>query len=208
MTIWDLPTRLYHWLQAILFLILVISGFSGIGVHSYLGILLFTLLLWRVVWGWVGSETSRFKQFISTPKTVMNYLLGKHPSTVGHNPLGGWMVLIMIVTLLLQCFTGLIIAGLLDEFPLLNLAFNESYIDLCTLLHEITVRLLLLLTVIHVVAILFYKFREKPLVWAMVTGIKKGHISSQPVMASNSRAILVLIVAALVTIAIVALSIK
>ncbi|MCW8833618.1 MAG: cytochrome b/b6 domain-containing protein [Colwellia sp.] len=207
MMIWDLPTRLYHWLQAIIFIMLIISGFGKEDVHSYLGIFLFILLLWRVAWGCVGSETSRFAQFISTPKTVINYLLGKQAAPVGHNPLGGWMVMLMIITLFIQCITGLIVAGLLSKIPLLSMEFSESTNDLCALIHGITARLLILLTLIHITAILVYKFRDKPLVWTMITGKQKENYSTQPLIESNSRAILVLIIAALVTITIIALSI-
>ena len=115
MKIWDLPTRLYHWLQAALFVGLAASGFNGQGPHIYLGLALFSLLIWRIIWGIVGSDTSRFTQFISSPAKIIRYLSGKESTKQGHNPLGAWMVVAMITVLTLQCLSGVVIAGLLDN---------------------------------------------------------------------------------------------
>lgn len=91
MKVWDLSTRLYHWAQAGLFVALMASGFSGNGPHVQLGLAMMTLIVWRIVWGVVGSETSRFRQFLRSPKRVFNYLLGREPSRPGHNPAeDGW----------------------------------------------------------------------------------------------------------------------
>lgn len=87
MKIWDLPTRLYHWAQALLFLGLLITGNSGEGPHIPLGLALLTLLIWRIIWGWIGSQTSRFAQFIKPPRDVVHYFRGEITEKAGHNVL-------------------------------------------------------------------------------------------------------------------------
>ncbi|MGR6838608.1 cytochrome b/b6 domain-containing protein [Aliivibrio wodanis] len=210
MKIWDLPTRLYHWLQAILFIGLAATGFNGEGPHIYLGLALFILIMWRIVWGIVGSDTSRFKHFISSPKRTIRYLLGKEPSKAGHNPAGSWMVISMIITLFIQCISGLILAGMFDHIPYAEGILNDDVFDAVVIIHGICARLLPALVGFHLFAILVYKLRSKPLVWAMITGVQKKESYDQSysniVFASNKRALLVLVATGLVTIAIVATS--
>lgn len=213
MKIWDLPTRLYHWLQAALFIGLAASGFNGQGPHVYLGLALFSLILWRLVWGIVGSDTSRFSQFISSPKSAWNYLRGKARPKPGHNPLGAWMVIGMITTLFIQCMTGLVIAGFFDAIPGSELVITDAVFDVLCAVHGIAARMLVAFVVLHLVAIIIYKLRSKPLVLAMITG-KQNHSastdyfrnSSQLSFSSNRKALLVLIASVLVTMTIVVIS--
>lgn len=206
MTIWDLPTRLYHWLQAALFIGLIITGFAGKGPHVYLGLGLFTLIMWRLIWGLMGSETSRFTQFVRSPKTIIRYLTGKHEHQTGHNPAGGWMVILMIVCLLSQCIAGLIIADFFNNIPILHLWITNSVIDVSTLIHGITARLLLLLVALHLIAIFFYKLRAKPLLWAMIVGKQHSHSDAQITIISNSRALAIFVGCGLLTTLIVMMS--
>ena len=112
--VWDLPTRIFH-----LFLILGVSGclitvYASDELmvwHGRCGVFLLALLLWRLVWGWVGGHWSRFVHFVEHPKaalqTLQNHRAGRHTPSLGHNPLGGWSVLFMLCALLLQAATGL-----------------------------------------------------------------------------------------------------
>ncbi|OAN11435.1 hydrogenase [Photobacterium jeanii] len=207
MKIWDLPARIYHWLQAILFCSLLASGNAGHESHVILGLMLFVLVTWRWIWGVVGSETSRFRQFLRSPFYLVRYLQGKTPSQAGHNPLGGWMVLTMLSALLIQCISGLALAGMLDNLPLTSYWLTDTVFEILSTLHLALARLLPLLVVLHLGAILFYKLRNKPLVLAMFTG-KQSTLSVQDKLyfASNLRAMLVLITSGLITIAIIALA--
>ncbi|GAL31683.1 cytochrome b [Vibrio maritimus] len=81
--IWDAATRIYHWAQALLFMALMATGLQDTGPHLQLGMVLFTLLVWRMAWGIVGSETSRFQQFVKMPKQILGYLKGKQPALRG-----------------------------------------------------------------------------------------------------------------------------
>ncbi|MCG7498236.1 cytochrome b/b6 domain-containing protein [Vibrio sp. Of7-15] len=173
MKVWDLPTRLYHWLQALFCTVLLVSGFSGNGPHELIGIALFMLLLWRLSWGIIGSDTSRFSQFLASPASVWRYLKGKRKTTVGHNPAGGWMIITMLLCLFTQCLTGFILMGVFDAW-LSDNSFILENTALIGLLHGLGARLLLLLIGFHLFAILFYKFKRIPLVKAMFTG-KQPH---------------------------------
>ncbi|WP_045414994.1 cytochrome b/b6 domain-containing protein [Vibrio owensii] len=213
MKIWDLATRLYHWAQALLFIALMASGLSGNGPHVQLGLALFTLLLWRLTWGVIGSETSLFRQFLRPPKGVIAYLKGKSAATVGHNPAGGWMVAALLTTLLLQCISGMALGGLFDTWPYSDVWLNDNVFAGLEWLHLTLADLLPLLIVLHLGAILFYKLRGKPLLKAMITGKqtqmnKQTLITEQKIvyLAPQSRALGVLVAATLVTMAIVALS--
>ncbi|MFV8456233.1 cytochrome b/b6 domain-containing protein [Vibrio owensii] len=213
MKIWDLATRLYHWAQALLFIALMASGLSGNGPHVQLGLALFTLLLWRLTWGVIGSETSLFRQFLRSPKGVITYLKGKSAATVGHNPAGGWMVAALLTTLLLQCISGMALGGLFDAWPYSDVWLNDNVFAGLEWLHLTLADLLPLLIALHVGAILFYKLRGKPLLKAMITGKqtqmnKQALITEQKIvyLAPQSRALGVLVAATLVTMAIVALS--
>ncbi|KZN34646.1 cytochrome b/b6 domain-containing protein [Pseudoalteromonas luteoviolacea] len=197
MKVWDLATRIYHWLQALLFILLVLSGFKGTGPHEPLGILLFTLIVWRLLWGVVGSESSRFGSFIKGPKTVIQYLLGRYPKKPGHNPAGGWMAIAMIAALFIQCITGIIMAGLIS--PLENLLIKE-HLNTIGRLHDAGARLLLVMVTMHVGAIIVYKLKAQPLVKAMFSGIQQQLSDTQNLyFVSMIRAVLVLIVSGAVT---------
>lgn len=201
MKIWDLSTRLYHWTQAALFMGLMASGISGNGPHVQLGLALMTLIVWRLVWGWVGSETSRFRQFLRSPKSVVRYLLGKEKEKPGHNPAGGWMVVTLLSALTIQCVSGLALAGLLDHLPYANIWLNDSVFSLLENIHLTMVKVLPALAALHVLAVLFYKLRSKPLTWAMVTGFQtKIELNGSVAFVSQWRALGVLALAALLII--------
>ena len=207
MKVWDLATRLYHWIQAVLFIALIASGFSGNGPHVQLGLALFTLTLWRILWGLVGSQTNRFSQFLRSPITVLRYLAGKEPEKPGHNPAGGWMVVTMIFTLFLQCFSGLALAGLLDNIPYMEYWLTDAVFSALESMHYILARALPLLILTHVGAIVMYKLRSKPLVMAMLTGIQsKMAETGELYFVSQFRAITVFATAILVTVAIIVLA--
>ncbi|GLQ30399.1 hydrogenase [Litoribrevibacter albus] len=187
-------------------------------MHSVLGISLFILIMWRISWGFVGSETSRFRQFVKSPKAVVIYLKGEGSPharhSIGHNPAGGWMVVLMITVLLLQCCLGLLISGVIDLALLPELLISDTTLSWFEDAHFFLAYLLIGLVLVHLIAIAFYKLDKKPLVWAMIVGyqkanilFKKGNARREVVIASNTRALLMLVVSLFVTMAIIAPSI-
>lgn len=209
---WDLATRLYHWIQAIVFIALITTGFSGATAHIALGLVLLTLITWRILWGFWGSETNRFTQFIRSPRATIRYLFGQSHQKVGHNPAGGWMVITLIIAILLQCISGLALAGLLDHLPMAQQWLTDDVFAGFESLHLLLARVLPILVAVHLGAILVYKLKKKPLVWAMVTGVQSlathshGAETHTPYFVSNRRAFLMLVAAGLVTMTIIASS--
>ncbi|MDN3617600.1 cytochrome b/b6 domain-containing protein [Vibrio gallaecicus] len=204
MKVWDLSTRLYHWMQAALFIALMASGLSGNGPHVQLGLALMTLLIWRFIWGWVGSETSRFQHFIRPPKSVVRYLQGKEEAKAGHNPAGGWMVVTLLSALAIQCVSGLALAGLLDNLPFADIWLTDPVFSILENIHLTMIKVLPALVGVHVLAVLFYKLRSKPLTWAMISGVQ-GRIKFEGTVnfVSQWRALLAFVFAASITVIIV-----
>jgi len=174
MRIWDLPTRLFHWLLVALF---AFSWWSAenreMEWHYRSGLTLLALLLFRLLWGLFGGSTARFAWFVTSPAEVLLYLRGrKDTDRIGHNPLGGYSVVAMLLMLFGQVTTGLLATDVdgLESGPLSFLVdFDQG--RQAAELHEACFTVLLVLIGIHVLAVLFYLLvRKRNLVRAMVTG--------------------------------------
>jgi len=187
--IWDLPTRVYHWLQALLFTGLVLSGYGlawSEKQHQAFGILLFTLIIWRIIWGIIGSETDKFVSFFPTKQRMFDYLRDSKVRSIGHNPLGGLMVIIMILLLLIQGVTGFYLSSLVDGKALLG----RQTLKILEETHVINALLLEGCSIFHIIAIAVYKIKGQPLVKAMITGNVKVTASlKQPALASKRSAL-------------------
>jgi len=173
--IWDLPTRLFHGSLALCVLGLIVTGKVGgmlIDWHARLGYAVLTLLLFRIVWGFVGGHWSRFVQFIPSPLRVWAYIRGRQSSPAGHNPLGALSVLAMLFVLCLQVGSGLIID---DEIaftgPLYALA-PSAWVSLASHYHKsIGQALVMGLVLLHLIAIVWHVRRHRNgLVRAMING--------------------------------------
>ncbi len=112
--VWDLPTRLFHWLLVIFVIISFVTGNIGgnaMQYHEWGGFAILALLLFRLVWGFVGSRESRFATFVYGPSAVISYarilLCRNSVHYLGHNPLGCWSIIALLFTLLVQAATGL-----------------------------------------------------------------------------------------------------
>lgn len=190
MKVWDLPTRLFHWLQVLLVIILLVSGFTGNGPHEPIGLILLSLLIWRFAWGVLGSETSRFSSFVCSPKLVWRYILGDRPVQIGHNPIGGWMAILLLSLLTIQCITGLLLAEILDV-TIANVEWLKDT-HVVGLIHGFCARAIIILVAIHVLAIFIHKFTGTPLVKAMFTGESAYSLEGKnPKFCSNLRAMVI-----------------
>jgi cytochrome b len=213
MRVWDAPTRLFHWAIVILVALAYASWRLGWKeTHFLAGYALLALLLFRLAWGFVGSETSRFRQFLVSPLSGLRYLAhwraGRGPDNqVGHNAAGGWVVLVMLLLLAAQTGTGLFAHGAaMNQGPLAN-AVGPGARDQLTAWHARLWNVLLAAIALHLLAILaFALFRRQDLIRPMLTGRKRLPGRTRPPrMASPLLALLVLAVAAVITWAIVAL---
>ena len=178
--VWDLPTRIFHWLLVLAVIGLVITGKLGGNAlvwHMRLGLGVFTLLCFRLVWGLVGGRWSRFASFVHAPATVLRYLRGQaRPGEhldVGHNPLGAGSVLALLGLLMLQVGTGLLADDEISSTGPLNKYVANATGLLATGWHKNYGQwLLLALVALHLGAIAFYRWRGQNLVTAMITGDK------------------------------------
>ncbi|MFO1081696.1 MAG: cytochrome b/b6 domain-containing protein [Reyranellaceae bacterium] len=180
--IWDLPVRLFHWALVVLIAVSYFSGRAGeawIKLHFWSGYAILTLLLFRIVWGFVGSTTARFSDFVRGPAAWLRYLggllSGRASVEVGHNPVGGIMVVVLLLAVLAQVSAGLFAAdtdtGMING-PLANL-IADKWVDRLTAFHKFWVNVLLLLIALHVCAALFYLvWKRQNLIRAMVLGSK------------------------------------
>ena len=172
--VWDLPTRIVHWLLVAL---ISFSWWSAkndeVDLHIWSGIVILTLLLFRLLWGIFGSSTARFSGFVRGPRAVISYvqdMRGWRPA--GHNPLGALSVLVLFGLLGGQVLLGLFNTDEdgLAEGPLAPLiSFDAS--DVVHELHEELFKILLVFIGVHIAAIVFYRiFLGKKLIGPMVTG--------------------------------------
>ncbi len=201
-TVWDLPTRLFHWM-----LVLLIGAawatreqLDDSERHALVGYAILALLLFRLLWGVVGSETARFSSFLRGPAKVWAYLRGSGgvSAAPGHNPLGGYSVAALLTLIGIQAVTGLFLYD--DEMFLgpLNGWVSEDTAELLADLHELNFNLLLGVIALHVGAILFYAVaRRRNLLGPMLSGrapLPDG--AAPPRIASTALAFLLLVIAA------------
>lgn len=211
--VWDLPTRVFHWALVACILGLVFTGYapgSWIDWHARLGYAVLALLLFRIVWGFIGGRWSRFASFLYSPGSVVNYLRGRsHPDhLVGHNPLGAGSVFAMLLFLLAQVATGLIGDDEISFTGPLNRFVASSKGLAATWYHkQVGQWILLALVVLHVGAILFHLFKKKDnLVAAMVHGDKAVAGTSQPSRDDMGSRLVALVVFGLCAAAVYALT--
>jgi cytochrome b len=176
--VWDAPIRVFHWLVVAL----VAAAYATWRLdwmvwHGWVGDLLLALLLFRLLWGFFGSETARFSRFLTSPRMAfqhLRYALLREPDRqVGHNPAGGWMVLFLLALLLAETLTGIYVANdIADVGPLTGIvpAAVANAIDAS---HAILWDVLLVAIVLHVLAIFGYAvFKGQNLLQPLITGTK------------------------------------
>jgi cytochrome b len=184
--VWDLPTRLFHWLTVILVAAAYLTWrFGWMDWHAYVGEALLALVLFRLAWGLIGSDTARFARFLASPGAALRHLahaFRREPDVqIGHNAAGGWMVLLLLLLLLGQTLTGIVDNNdVVDAGPLTAImpAWLSNLIDN---LHTWLWDALLVAVALHVLAIIAYAVAKgQDLVRPMVTGRKLLPLGSAP----------------------------
>ncbi|PKG76442.1 cytochrome B [Shewanella sp. Choline-02u-19] len=176
--IWDIPTRLFHWGMLCLLGGLWWTAESGeMEWHQLLAYCLMILLGMRLLWGFIGSDTAKFSHFVHSPKTVFNYLkkTKQHgiSASIGHNPIGGYMVVALISLMCLQLFTGLFATDeIFTEGPLYSTVSGDTSLWL-TWLHKKNFDLILVLAAIHVLAVGVHMLKGDKILAAMFSGYKR-----------------------------------
>ncbi|HEY5635521.1 MAG TPA: cytochrome b/b6 domain-containing protein [Burkholderiales bacterium] len=178
--VWDLPVRLFHWTLVALLAFQLFSGKTGgnwMQWHGYAGYTILALVLFRILWGFAGSTTARFSSFLAGPARAVEFLrrlVRREPvAHASHNPLGGWMVVVLLAALLVQAGTGLFANDdIATEGPLAR-HISKDLSDRLTTIHYWNLNFILALVAAHVAAVLFHwRVLKENLIGAMFTGDK------------------------------------
>ncbi len=180
--VWDLPTRLFHWLLVLGIFGAWLTAVQGEDLlddlemlwHKRIGLFVLGLLVFRLVWGVIGSATARLSTCINGPRTLLDYLKAVRagaPSPIGHNPMGGWMVIAMLMAWLVQALTGLVATDdILASGPLAN-DVPTAWSSFLGGWHTRLFYWFLALIALHVLAIVAYRVvKGENLVRPMITG--------------------------------------
>lgn len=179
--VWDLPTRLFHWLLVVSLIVQYLTANwieNAMQWHVYCGYFTLGLLVFRILWGLAGPKHARFTHFIVSPVTVFNYskhLFSRHSEAfAGHNPLGGYVVVIMLTMLITQAVSGLFMTDdIFMEGPWYASA-SQATRDWMNTLHRTGFDWLLAIIALHIIAVIFYTaFKKQPLTSAMLHGKKR-----------------------------------
>lgn len=178
--VWDLPTRCFHWALVVCFFGLLTSaqiGGNAMTWHFRSGYAVFSLLLFRLIWGVVGGRWSRFASFTYAPAAILAYLKGRGlpEHAIGHNPLGAGSVFALLGFLLLQVATGLLSDDEIAAAGPLSKFVSNAVVSAATYYHTAVGKLVLIgLVVLHISAIFFYHFKKREnLVMPMILGDKE-----------------------------------
>jgi cytochrome b len=183
---WDSPTRLFHWLLALLILAAWASwryseviGDNTLKVHRWIGHAILVLIVFRLLWGFLGSSSSRFAAWVRWPWTAAGYawrlLRGQTPLYLSHNPLGGYVIAAMLGAVALQGGLGLFTVEHNDitAGPLYRLVSEDTQTTISSWHRWFFYWVILGLVAVHIVANVWYGFAKKePLITAMITGRK------------------------------------
>jgi cytochrome b len=216
MQVWDLPTRLFHWLLVATVLVsyasvtLADGAYAGtlMKVHVWSGETALGLLIFRLIWGVIGSETARFSHFLRHPRHAVRHLAKlreQGPDTqIGHNEAGGWMVVALLALLTVQVGSGLFSNDDGNtEGPLAQFVSKQTS-DLLSDLHGLNFNFLIAAVAVHVIAIALYvRIKGHNLVLPMISGKKRLPAATRaPRIASTLLAVLAAAASAAITLAV------
>lgn len=180
--VWDPLVRLFHWTLVIAFSVAYLTEGDLQSVHVWAGYTVTGLLAVRLVWGFIGSRYARFSDFVYSPWVTFRYLInvlrGSAQRYLGHNPAGGAMILLMLISLLVTVISGMALYGA-DQWqgPLAGLLRNvdASWVDALEEIHEVVANLTVALVVFHVLGVLWESLLHKEnLVRSMINGRKRA----------------------------------
>ncbi|MBU3022552.1 cytochrome b/b6 domain-containing protein [Aestuariibacter sp. A3R04] len=188
--IWDVPTRLFHWLLVGSLIAQYLTAEvleNAMQWHFYFGYFTLGLVIFRTLWGFIGSDYAKFSQFIYGPKAVIGYAstLFKRNSKAhaGHNPLGGWVVLLMLLLVLAQAISGLFMTDDIFFDGPWRAAVEDSTLKVMGFIHHNGFDVLLGIIALHIAAIGFYSvYKKQRLAPAMIHGKKD---TNEPAITSS-----------------------
>ncbi len=199
---WDLPTRAFHWLLAVLVVVSFTTGKVGgpwLEWHMRSGYAILALLLFRLAWGVVGSRSARFVEFVRGPRAaaahVREVFAGRVRPAEGHNPLGGWMVVAMLALLLLQAATGLFTNDESSHEGPLAKTVSNAFVDRMSVIHDFNQWCVVAAASVHVVAVFAYQWGLKvDLIRPMIFGSRAVPLRAVFLIALSAAAVYGLVV--------------
>lgn len=198
--VWDLPTRVFHWLLAATVLGSIGTAWAGaMQWHFRCGLMALSLLAFRLLWGFVGGRWSRFASFVYAPGTVMRYLRGETKPAeqldVGHTPTGALSVFAMLLLLLVQIGTGLVADDEIANIGPLNRFVTSATAASATSWHKsVGQYAILLLLVLHIGAIVWYRMKKRQdLIGPMLNGDKPLPAGTPPSADGTTQRVLALV---------------
>ncbi len=179
--VWDLPVRIFHWSLAASFLVAYITEDHFMSLHSLAGYLIGGLILFRLIWGFIGTDYARFSDFAYPATRVVAYLKRvisfKAEHYTGHNPAGGAMVFALLISLALTVLTGLVAYGgeqASGPFAGVMASMPHAVEEAAEEVHEFFANFTLLLVLLHLMGVLLASLQHREnLVRSMVTGFKR-----------------------------------
>ena len=175
--VWDLPIRVFHWLLVLCIVGSLVSanlGNNAVEWHAYFGYSVLILLIFRILWGFVGSTHARFTSFFPNREKILNYLQGNAPRVLGHNPLGALSVFALLLVLSVQVLTGLFVDDEITFQGPLAKYISNSLVSILSEIHEGNQVVIYTLITIHIAAIIYYKkFKGEDLITPMIRGDKE-----------------------------------
>ena len=195
--VWDLPLRLFHWLLVVLVTSAVVSAnlpLQYMDYHLCIGYGILTLLIFRLIWGIIGSDYAKFGSFIYSPTTVFSYAKALFSSGerryVGHNPMGSLMVFMMLLLLLAQAVSGLFSSDdIFTEGPLAT-SVSGSISGWFTSVHHTNIIVLISAIVLHICASIgYWFFKKENLVAPMIHGKKEKEGAEDIIQHAQSKPI-------------------
>lgn len=184
--VWDPFVRIFHWVLVLSFFIAYITEEDFLTIHSFAGYTVLTLLVLRIVWGIIGTRHARFSDFTYSLQAIKDFIKDtvylRAKRYLGHNPAGGAMILLMIVSLLITTLTGVAVYGLEEQAGPLASWFTQKesfWGEFFEEVHEFFANFTLLLVFVHVAGVIVESFIHKEnLVKSMIDGEKRSDTHS------------------------------
>lgn len=177
--VWDLPVRIFHWTLASAFFIAYLSAEELQTVHEIAGYTVAGLVLFRLVWGVIGTRYARFTQFVKGPRTTLEYLKqmprGNAPRHLGHNPAGAAMIVALLIALTGTTFAGMTLLATDGQGPLAGTFLAGLHEHTVEEIHEFFANSTIFLVVFHIAGVLTSSLlHHENLVRAMFSGRKRA----------------------------------
>ena len=184
--VWDIFIRTFHWVLVLTFVIAYVTEDDSMTLHSYAGYIMLALLLLRILYGFVGTRYARFSDFIYAPRTAVLYVkdvfLFRPKRYMGHNPAGGLMIIVMLLSLIATCITGMMALAVEEnQGPFVEYIsfFPVWFVSLSEDLHELLAHFSLFLVAIHLTGVIVESIvHGENLMMSMINGRKDQEVKN------------------------------